>query len=563
MMIEMSVQSTESLVENNVSKKERNNKINGKVTELDTYFNEEITIPQTDDYSFSWRKLWAFTGPGFLMSIAYLDPGNIESDMQAGAAARYRLLWVLVSATIIGLFLQRLSARIGVVTGSHLAEICYRRYPKWPRLLLWIMSEIAIIGSDMQEVIGTAVAIYLLSNRVIPLYGGVLLTIFDTFTFLFLDRYGLRKLEAFFGFLIALMAATFGYEFFKVQPNALEVVEGVVIPYCKDCSSGALLQAVGIIGAIIMPHNLYLHSALVKSRKIDRKIKDEVNDANRYVFIEAVVALGVSLLINIAVTSVFAHEIYGKSNENVINICMKAEDPQRYDIQGWANDTEPFDTDLYKAGVYLGCSFGAFAMYIWAVGIFAAGQSSTMTGTYSGQFVMEGFLNLKWSRWKRVLLTRTIAIGPTLAVTLTSDINHLTGMNDYLNALMSLQLPFALLPTLTFTSSEKVMGVFTNGRIVKALSTIVSIVIIAINIYFVLTLVLEKQSLLVWIIVSIVGLFYTTFCLYLIVCLAVVLTSSRWPESVRFGEYVKESSVTEYQYNQNNTAVNVISNTKL
>lgn len=562
-MIEMSVQSTESLVENNVSKKERNNKINGKVTELDTYFNEEITIPQTDDYSFSWRKLWAFTGPGFLMSIAYLDPGNIESDMQAGAAARYRLLWVLVSATIIGLFLQRLSARIGVVTGSHLAEICYRRYPKWPRLLLWIMSEIAIIGSDMQEVIGTAVAIYLLSNRVIPLYGGVLLTIFDTFTFLFLDRYGLRKLEAFFGFLIALMAATFGYEFFKVQPNALEVVEGVVIPYCKDCSSGALLQAVGIIGAIIMPHNLYLHSALVKSRKIDRKIKDEVNDANRYVFIEAVVALGVSLLINIAVTSVFAHEIYGKSNENVINICMKAEDPQRYDIQGWANDTEPFDTDLYKAGVYLGCSFGAFAMYIWAVGIFAAGQSSTMTGTYSGQFVMEGFLNLKWSRWKRVLLTRTIAIGPTLAVTLTSDINHLTGMNDYLNALMSLQLPFALLPTLTFTSSEKVMGVFTNGRIVKALSTIVSIVIIAINIYFVLTLVLEKQSLLVWIIVSIVGLFYTTFCLYLIVCLAVVLTSSRWPESVRFGEYVKESSVTEYQYNQNNTAVNVISNTKL
>ncbi len=237
---------------------ENNNKIKS-----DIYFNEEISVPVVPYNKFSFRKLWAFTGPGFLMSIAYLDPGNIESDLQAGTIAQYKLLWLLVSSTIAGLLMQRLSARLGVVTGKHLAEICYRRYPKFPRLLLWIMSEIAIIGSDMQEVIGTAVAIYLLSNRIIPLYAGVLLTIMDTFTFLLLDKYGLRKLEAFFGLLIAIMAATFGYEFFKVGPQPLDLIKGITIPYCNSCDKSALLQAIGIIGAIIMPHNLYLHSGVI------------------------------------------------------------------------------------------------------------------------------------------------------------------------------------------------------------------------------------------------------------------------------------------------------------
>ncbi|CAG2163875.1 unnamed protein product [Oppiella nova] len=506
-------------IENNIIQDERNGK---KTKELDTYFTEEVPVPHSDNYSFSWRRLLAFTGPGFLMSIAYLDPGNIESDLKSGAVAKYRLLWVLVSSTIVGLFLQRLSARIGVVTGKHLAEIGFRRYPKLPRLLLWIMSEIAIIGSDMQEVIGTAVSIYLLSNRVIPLYAGVLLTILDTFSFLLLDKYGLRKLEVFFGLLILIMVGTFGYEFVKVKPLASDIAKGIVIPYCQDCDRDALLQAVGIIGAIIMPHNLYLHSALVKSRRVDRKIKEEVNDANRYVFIEAVIALGVSLIINISVTSVFAHEIFGKTNAEVLEVCS-ATNNSLFDIDSFENNTEPFEADIYKAGIYMGCQFGAFAMYIWAIGIFAAGQSSTMTGTYSGQFVMEGFLNLKWSRWKRVLLTRTIAIGPTLAVTLSSDIQHLTGMNDYLNALMSLMLPFALLPTLTFTCSARVMGVFANGRVVKG-------------------------NLLIYIIVAIFGFFYALFTLYLVVCYSVVLFSIDWPNSLPFGQYFREVSGTEYEY---------------
>ncbi|KAI4824087.1 hypothetical protein KUCAC02_012630 [Chaenocephalus aceratus] len=178
-----------------------------------TYFEQKVPVPEEDsEKCFSFRKLWAFTGPGFLMSIAYLDPGNIESDLQSGAKAGFKLLWVLLAATIIGLLLQRLGARLGVVTGMHLAEVCNRQYRTVPRIILWLMVEIAIIGSDMQEVIGCAIAFNLLSSGRIPLWAGVLITIIDTFVFLFLDKYGLRKLEAFFGLLITVMAITFGYE---------------------------------------------------------------------------------------------------------------------------------------------------------------------------------------------------------------------------------------------------------------------------------------------------------------------------------------------------------------
>jgi natural resistance-associated macrophage protein 2 len=198
------------------------------------------------------------------MSIAYLDPGNIESDLRSGAVAGYRLLWVLLWSTFLGLLMQRLSARLGTVTGLHLAELCYRRYPKLPRILLWIMIEIAIVGSDMQEVIGTAISLHFLSSGKISVFIGVIITICDTFTFLFLDKYGLRKLEAFFGFLILVMAITFGFEFVEVQPSTIDISKGLLIPWCSNCSYDALTQAIGIIGAIIMPHNLYLHSALVK-----------------------------------------------------------------------------------------------------------------------------------------------------------------------------------------------------------------------------------------------------------------------------------------------------------
>uniref|UniRef100_V9IEB2 Protein Malvolio n=1 Tax=Apis cerana TaxID=7461 RepID=V9IEB2_APICE len=427
-----------------------------------TYFaDERIHIPETENSFFSFRKLWAFTGPGFLMSIAYLDPGNIESDLQSGVAAKYKLLWVLLSATILGLIMQRLSARLGVVTGLHLAEMCYRQYKKIPRIILWIMIEIAIIGSDMQEVIGTAIALSLLTNKTIPIWGGVLITVIDTFTFLLLDKYGLRKLELFFGFLITVMAITFGFEYIVSAPPENEVISGMFIPWYKDYDRNMLLQAVGIVGAVIMPHNLYLHSALVKSRDINREESKKVKEANMYYFIEACIALLVSFIINVFVVAVFADGLYNKTNLEVYNLCK--DNNYTLGIDTFTKENTTISIDLNKGGIFLGCAFGAVAMYIWAVGIFAAGQSSTMTGTYAGQFAMEGFLNLQWARWKRVLFTRMIAIVPTFLVAFFSNIDNLTGMNDILNAIMTLQLPFATLPTIAFTSSSQIMGEFRNG----------------------------------------------------------------------------------------------------
>lgn len=477
-----------------------------------TYFDQKINIPDVPQSVFSFRKLWAFTGPGFLMSIAYLDPGNIESDLQAGAVAKFRLLWVLLSATFLGLLMQRLAARLGVVTGSHLAEICFKYYSKVPRIILWIMIEIAIIGSDMQEVIGTAIAFFLLSNGRIPLFAGVLITIFDTFTFLFLDKFGLRKLEFFFTFLITVMAVTFGYEYVVVAPNQGSVLKGLFLPGCADCGPKQILQAVGIIGAIIMPHNIYLHSALVKSRDVDRTKKEEVREANKYFFIEAAIALLVSFVINVFVTSVFAEGFYGQTSQDIYSKCVAAGSPHA-DV---FNVTE-VTVDIFRGGIFLGCQYGGAALYIWGVGILAAGQSSTMTGTYTGQFVMEGFLNLKWKRWQRVLLTRTLAIAPTIFISVFEGISQLSGMNDLLNVLMSLQLPFALIPILAFTSSTEIMGEFKNGIVMKIIAGLLAAVVIGINLYFVVVYIQQlPKHWAVYLGITILVILYLAFVVYLV-----------------------------------------------
>ncbi|KAM3877592.1 natural resistance-associated macrophage protein 2-like [Diretmus argenteus] len=447
------------------------------------------------------------------MSIAYLDPGNIESDLQSGAKAGFKLLWVLLAATVIGMLLQRLAARLGVVTGMHLAEVCNRHYPTVPRIILWLMVELAIIGSDMQEVIGCAIAFHLLSVGRIPLWGGVLITIFDTFMFLFLDKYGLRKLEAFFGFLITIMAISFGYEYVLVSPNQGELLKGMFLPYCEGCDSVQLKQAVGIVGAVIMPHNIYLHSALVKSRQIDRGNKKEVKEANKYYFIESAIALFISFLINVFVVAVFAEAFYNKTNIQVNAMCNASGSPHT-DLFPLNNDT--LEVDIYKGGVVLGCYFGSAALFIWAIGILAAGQSSTMTGTYSGQFVMEGFLNLRWSRFARVVLTRSIAITPTLLVAIFQDVQHLTGMNDFLNVLQSMQLPFALIPILTFTSLTSLMNEFANGLVWKISGGVVILLVCVINMYFVVVYVTTLNSVLFYVVAALLSIAYLCFVGYLV-----------------------------------------------
>uniref|UniRef100_A0A2M4AAB7 Putative mn2+ and fe2+ transporter of the nramp family n=1 Tax=Anopheles triannulatus TaxID=58253 RepID=A0A2M4AAB7_9DIPT len=502
------------------------------------YSGDRVSIPTGERNAFSFRKLWAFTGPGFLMSIAYLDPGNIESDLQSGVVARYSLLWVLLGATLLGLAMQRLAVKIGVVTGLHLAEMCYRQYKTVPRILLWLMVEVAIIGSDMQEVIGTAIAIYLLSYKRIPLYIGVLITVFDTLSFLFLDKYKLRRLELFFGFLITTMAISFGYQYIVSGVPQTDVIKGMFIPWSDDYRPGTLLQGVGIIGAVIMPHNLYLHSALVKSRDIDRRQPNEIRDANRYYFLEAAAALLVSFIINVFVVSVFAHDLYGKTNQDVIDKCLNS--PFSSDISSaFVSNNATADINIYKAGLVLGCFYGGISMFVWAIGILAAGQSSTMTGTYAGQFVMEGFLNLQWVRWKRVLFTRTVAIIPAFYVAFFSRLEDLTKMNDILNAVMALQLPFAAIPTVALTSNIALMGIFVNGMFEKCLSIALSFSVIAINLYFIVAN-LEQVELTALMIFGVVvfGIFYIAFNAYLILHMLVNLGNGRLAGNMFIQRYV-------------------------
>ena len=275
-----------------------------------------------------------------------------------------------------------------------------------------------------------------------------------------------------------------------------------------------LLQTVGVIGAIIMPHNLYLHSALVKSRAVDTNNKKKVREANMYFFIEAAIALFVSFIINVFIVSVFAEGLYGKTNMEIRELC---ESRNSSEADNFPADNKTVSADLYNGGIFLGCQYGPAALYIWAIGVLAAGQSSTMTGTYAGQFAMEGFLNLQWKKWMRVLFTRTIAVLPTFMIAFYEDIQSLSGMNDLLNCLMSLMLPFAVIPTITFTSNQRIMGEFTNGLISKFFAISLSILVIAVNIYFVISYVVSLGITSPAFILAVVGLgvLYLSFCAYL------------------------------------------------
>ncbi|KAA0032521.1 hypothetical protein IC582_025528 [Cucumis melo] len=442
---------------------------------------------------FSWRKLWLFTGPGFLMSIAFLDPGNLESNLQAGATAGYSLLWLLLWATAMGLLIQLLSARLGVATGRHLAELCREEYPTWARIVLWVMAEFALIGADIQEVIGSAIAIKILSNGALPLWAGVIITALDCFIFLFLENYGVRKLEAVFAVLIATMALSFAWMFGETKPDGKELLLGILIP---KLSSKTIKQAVAVVGCIIMPHNVFLHSALVQSRDINPSKKGRVQEALRYYSIESTLALFVSFIINLFVTTVFAKAFYGTDIANSIG--------------------------LVNAGKYLEDKYGGGLfpiLYIWAIGLLAAGQSSTITGTYAGQFIMSGFLNLKLKKWLRALITRSFAIVPTMIVALvfeTSD-SMVDVLNEWLNVLQSIQIPFALIPLLCLASKEHLMGTFRIGPVLKTTSWLVAVLVMAINGYLLVSFFSsEVNGVLIAIFVFVFIAAYLAFVVYLV-----------------------------------------------
>nr|KYP50017.1 Metal transporter Nramp6 [Cajanus cajan] len=396
---------------------------------------DQIVVPDSK----SWKNLFAYVGPGFLVSIAYIDPGNFETDLQSGAQYKYELLWIILVASCAALLIQTMAANLGVVTGMHLAEHCRNEYSRVPNFILWVIAEIAVVACDIPEVIGTAFALNMLFN--IPVWIGVLLTGLSTLILLALQQYGVRKLEFFIAFLVFTIAACFMVELGYAKPVAKEVVTGLFVPKLEG--HGATGLAISLLGAMVMPHNLFLHSALVLSRKIPRSARG-IKEACRFYMIESAFALAVAFLINISVISV-SGAVCNSSN-------LSAEDQ---------NNCQ--DLDLNKASFLLRNVLGKWNSKLFAIALLASGQSSTITGTYAGQYVMQGFLDFRLKSWIRNLLTRCIAIVPSLIVALIGGSAGAGKLIIIASMILSFELPFALIPLLKFTSSKTKMGEHVNS----------------------------------------------------------------------------------------------------
>ncbi|XP_052300196.1 metal transporter Nramp6 isoform X2 [Citrus sinensis] len=411
----------------------------------------------------SWKNLFAYIGPGFLVSIAYIDPGNFETDLQSGAQYKYELLWIILVASCAALIIQSLAANLGVVTGKHLAEHCRNEYPKVPNFILWVLAEIAIVACDIPEVIGTAFALNMLFK--IPVWIGVLLTGFSTLILLALQQYGVRKLEFLIAFLVFTMAGCFFAELGYAKPEAKEVLHGLFVPQLKG--NGATGLAISLLGAMVMPHNLFLHSALVLSRKIPRSVRS-IKEACRFYMIESGFALAVAFLINVSVISV-SGAVCSSSNLN----------PE--------DQASCKDLDLNKASFLLRNVLGSWSSKLFAIALLASGQSSTITGTYAGQYVMQGFLDLRLKPWLRNFLTRCLAIVPSLIVALIGGSAGAGQLIIIASMILSFELPFALVPLLKFTSSKVKMGMHANSIAITAITWIIGSLIMIINVYYLAT----------------------------------------------------------------------------
>ena len=396
-----------------------------------------------------WRRMFAFAGPAYLVSVGYMDPGNWATDLEGGARFGYQLLWVLVMSNAMAILLQTLSARLGIVSGRDLAQACRETYPRQVNWALWALCEVAIAACDLAEVLGAAIALNLLFH--IPLFIGVLLTSADTLLLLWLQSLGMRTLEAFVLSLITVIAACFCIEIFWAKPSAGELLVGLVPRLNRD----SLYVAIAILGATVMPHNLYLHSALVQTRQIGGTDKDR-RAACRYNLIDSAVALNGAMLVNAAIL-VLAAAVFFKHGIVVT------------EIQQAHKLLEPL----------LGTSMAGI---MFAVALLCSGQSSTLTGTMAGQVVMEGFLEFRMRPWLRRLITRSLAITPAALTIYFAGDQATFGLLILSQVILSMQLPFAVIPLIHFTSDRRRMGAFASPGWVRALAWIVAAVIVGLNI---------------------------------------------------------------------------------
>jgi len=411
-----------------------------------------VEVPKNANF---WRKLIAFLGPGLMISVGYMDPGNWATDIAGGAQFGYTLLSVILISNLFAIVLQHLSLKLGIVAERDLAQACKDHFRPVVNFILWVFCEIAIAAMDLAEVLGTAIALNLLFG--IPLTWGVAITIIDVFVILLLQAKGFRWLESVVGGLIFIILICFGYQIIISKPEIFPILSGLV-PQKEIVSNPSMLYiAIGILGATVMPHNLYLHSSIVQTRNYERTYEGK-KEAIKFATIDSTASLLLAFFINAAILIVAAATFHTSGNKDIADI---------YDAHRML---EPL----------LGTSVASIA---FAVALLASGQNSTLTGTLAGQIVMEGFLNLKLKPWLRRLITRLIAVIPAFFVTLFYGEKGTSELLVLSQVILSMQLSFAVIPLVMFTNDKLKMGRFVNKKWFRILVWIISMIIVILNLY--------------------------------------------------------------------------------
>ena len=437
-----------------------------------------------------FRKILAFFGPAYLISVGYMDPGNWATDLAGGSQFGYSLLWVLLMSNLMALLLQSLSARLGIVTQRDLAQASRETYSKGVNYVLYFLAEVAIAACDLAEVLGMAIGINLLFG--LPLIQGVIITVLDTFLLLFLINKGMRKMEAFILVLVAIIGISFLFEMIFAQPHLPSVLSGLIPSLPNET---ALYIAIGIIGATVMPHNLYLHSSLVQTRKFDRTATG-IKQALKYNFIDSAIALNLAFFVNAAILILAAATFYKAGLFHVAEI-----------------------QDAHKLlAPMLG---NKWAPVLFAIALIAAGQSSTITGTLAGQIIMEGYLNLRIQPWVRRIITRLIAIVPAVVVIFIFGESVTGKMLVLSQVILSLQLGFAIIPLIHFVSDKQKMNGFEISKTTQILSWLIATIIVSLNIKLVFNeihswLLASKNPIVLWVTVVPIALGFLVLLLYIV-----------------------------------------------
>lgn len=475
----------------------------------DESLSEVYASVDTDLQKGKWKKLFAFLGPAYLVSVGYMDPGNWATDIAGGSQYGYKLIWVLLMSNLMALLLQSLSARLGLVTGRDLAQASRDSYPPFVNFCLYILAEVAIAACDLAEVLGMAIGLQLLFH--LPLLAGVCISVLDTFLLLFLINFGIRKIEAFILSLVAIIGLSFFVEMLFAKPDLIEAGKGF-IPYLPD--SNALYIAIGIIGATVMPHNLYLHSSLVQTRKF-RRNTGSIRQAIKFNIVDSTIALNMAFFVNAAILILAASTFYRNGLFGV--------------------------SEIQDAHKFLQPILGTrWAPVLFAVALIAAGQSSTITGTLAGQIIMEGYLNLRIQPWMRRLITRLMAIVPAFIVIFINGEEECGKLLVLSQVILSLQLGFAIIPLIHFVSDENRMGKFTIGTITKIAAWLCVLVIVSLNVNLVI------QSTVEWIrtsaypfIIMFTILPVTLFAFFLLL----YITFKPFLNTIRFSSYKPHSTL--------------------